>query len=244
MKLRYDYTEAIHNLTTPLEVVPLIIQFIKPKSVLDVGCGTGTWLKVFAEHGIQDYIGVDGDHLNANLLKIPFINFVVCDLRQSFSLQRKFDLVISLEVAEHLDEKYADQFVHTLISHADIILFSAAIPGQGGQHHLNEQWPEYWEEKFKKHGFFFQDDIRPLIWKNENIDWWYRQNIFLVTKGDPKGNSNSPNAMVHPHLYQQTINNNLQYNESLKAGRQGLKISFQIFGNSLIYKFKSMLGLK
>ena len=242
MSILYHHTEAIHNLTAPREVVPMVMQMVKPKSVLDVGCGTGTWLKVFEEQGVQDYMGVDGSYLDKNMLKIPIGNFMVSDLRQSFFLLRKFDLVVSLEVAEHLEEKYADQFVQTLVTHGDIILFSAAIPGQGGQNHFNEQWPEYWEKKFGRHGFFFHDCIRPFIWKNERVDWWYRQNIFLVTKEKPKDHSNGIMPLVHPGLYHQIINQHSQYMESLKKGKQGLQSSIQIFGNALIHKYKTLLG--
>ena len=243
MKSKYLYTGEIHNLSAPREVVPLVIQLVNPKSVLDVGCGTGIWLKVFEEQGMLDYIGVDGSHLSIDMLKIPARNFLVQDLREPFLLDRKFDLVISLEVAEHLEEQYAQQFVRTLISHGDTILFSAAIPGQGGQNHLNEQWPEYWQKKFEEHGFFLMDIIRPLIWKNEKIDWWYRQNIFLVTKGKPNHTRNEMISVVHPDLHNQIIRKNLQYVESVKKGEQGLRLSTKIFCNAILYKLKLMLGL-
>ena len=113
LSTQYDHTIANHNLVAPREVVPLVMELVKPQSVLDVGCGIGNWLKVFEEQGIGDYKGVDGSYLDKNLLKIPIHNFEARDLQQSFSLGRKFDLVVSLEVAEHLDERYADQFVHS-----------------------------------------------------------------------------------------------------------------------------------
>ena len=133
--------------------------------VLDVGCGIGTWLKAFEECGVKDYLGLDGNHVNRSLLKIPAEKFRVQNLLESFRLNRKFDLVISLEVAEHLDEKISDQFVKGLVEHGETIVFSAAIPYQSGQNHVNEQWPAYWQQKFEKHGYYFHDVIRPKIWK-------------------------------------------------------------------------------
>ncbi len=196
------HEENVHNLTAPREVVPIIMSIVKPKSVLDVGCGIGTWLKVFEEHGVTDYLGVDGNYVNRNLLKIPQSNFFPFDLTNELVLRKKFDLVISLEVAEHIPEKSADLFVKSLALHSDIILFSAAVPGQGGQNHLNEQWPKYWEKKFERHGFYFHDIVRPLIWENNKVDWWYRQNIFLLTK---KFSDTPIHASIHPDCFAQLV---------------------------------------
>jgi SAM-dependent methyltransferase len=240
----YQHTEAIHNLSAPREVIPLVIDQVNPSSILDVGCGTGTWLKVFQEYGVHDYLGVDGSHLDRSLLKIPANRFLEKDLRQPFSLDRKFDLVISLEVAEHLDDRYADTHVQVLVEHGNTILFSAAIPNQGGQNHVNEQWPEYWQEKFGKHGFYFRDVIRPQIWNNTQVDWWYRQNIFLVTKGGSELQSTNVLPLVHPELFTRHIKVNQQYLQSLMDGRQGLSVSARIFMNAAVYKLKSLLGLK
>ena len=109
-----------------------------------------------------------------------------------------------MEVAEHLPESSSDFLVKSLITHSDLILFSAAIPGQGGQNHLNEQWPEYWERKFSKHGFIFLDIFRPLIWNDPTVDFWYKQNMFLVAKNThvlAQTHSSSFRAMIHPDLY-------------------------------------------
>jgi len=110
---------------------------------------------------------------------------------------------MSLEVAEHLPEDKADLFVSVLVAHAEKIVFSAAIPSQGGQNHLNEQWPEYWQKKFEKHGYYFHDTIRPLIWNNAAIDWWYRQNMFLVTK---ERSDVKILPVIHPELYRKYYN--------------------------------------
>jgi SAM-dependent methyltransferase len=241
LSARYHHTEAIHNLSAPREIVPMVLDYVKPSSVLDVGCGTGTWLKVFEERGVADYQGVDGAHLDRSLLKIPTDRFLTCDLNQPFSLNRTFDLVLSLEVAEHLDERYADGHVETLVNHGRAILFSAAIPGQGGQYHVNEQWPEYWQAKFKKHGYYFHDVIRPRVWNNGRVDWWYRQNMFLVTR--EAGSADSLLSGVHPELFRKVIRDRDQYVQSLLEGKQGLSVSARIFMNALRYKMKSLFGV-
>jgi cyclopropane fatty-acyl-phospholipid synthase-like methyltransferase len=194
----YHHSDDFHNLQAPNEVVPIICDRLRPKSVLDVGCGLGTWLYAFSEKGVADCLGLDGDHVDKSRLKIPASQFKVQDLTMPWDLGRRFDVVMSLEVAEHLPEKSSAGFVEALVRHGDNIIFSAAIPGQGGQNHLNEQWTAYWQEKFAVHGYYFHDVIRPAIWKNDKVDWWYRQNMFLVTKEQ----SVAPVLdLIHPALF-------------------------------------------
>ena len=243
MRVPYSHDEQVHNFVAPREVVPFIMSIVQPTSVLDVGCGTGTWLKVFEENGITDYVGVDGSYVDQTLLKIHKKHFVAHDLQRPLRLHRQFDLVVSLEVAEHLAEQFSDQFVESLVSHGEIILFSAAIPSQGGQNHLNEQWPEYWQQKFGKHGFIFLDQIRPVIWENKNVEWWYKQNIFLVKKKNQSESLAPIQQMVHPDLYRQVVSNHLEYIKSLRDGRQGIKIALEILLNAIVYKIKAIFGL-
>jgi len=226
----YIHTEYIHNLNAPREVVPIIMELINPKSVLDVGCGTGTWLKVFAENGVENYLGVDGDFVDKNQIKIPLSKFKVHDLRQDLKLDTKFDLVISLEVAEHLPESCAYDFVNSLVRHGEVIVFSAAIPRQGGQNHLNEQWPEYWREKFEIHGYYFHDIIRPLIWDNEKIEWWYRQNIFLIIK---RKSSDLILNCYHPECFKEHSDRLTGFNDDARYGRLGIRESLKILLRSV-----------
>lgn len=242
MDVRYVHREEIHNFQGPKEVVPLIMQMIKPVSVLDVGCGTGTWLKTFEEQGVSDYVGVDGDYVDRSLLKIPVEKFESLNLQTSFAFRRKFDLVLCLEVAEHLDEIYADQFIESLCQHGDTIIFSAAIPGQGGQNHLNEQWPEYWEERFSSHGYYFHDVIRPMIWSNPKVEWWYRQNIFLVNKCRPLPVAHQMLSAIHPDFYLYKVNLlRLSYNKAIE-GNLGLKASADILFRALMKTAKDKMN--
>lgn len=219
-KIRYIHEEEIHNFKAAREVLPLVFELVKPASVIDVGCGTGTWLKVAQDLGISDILGVDGDYVDRRLLKMDTSYFKEADLEKPFQLQRKFDLAICLEVAEHLKQESASSFVASLTAHADVILFSAALPGQGGQNHVNEQWPSYWQNLFRQNGFKMQDVIRWKIWNNEQVDWWYRQNIFLVVKaGHPLDTMNDAEAraVIHPELFEIINMNHEKKSKQLKA---------------------------
>jgi SAM-dependent methyltransferase len=163
-------------------IVPLLINLINPKSVIDIGCGIGSWLSVFQKFGIDDIFGVDGDWVKKEMLLIPPEKFLALDLKKTFSLKRQFDLAISLEVAEHLPPSSAPLFVKSLASTAPVIFFSAAIPFQGGVNHLNEQWPDYWAHYFKEQGYMAIDCIRKQIWQNNDIDYFYAQNSLLFVK--------------------------------------------------------------
>ncbi len=134
-------------------IVPLVLTLIKPQSVIDVGCGLGIWLSVFKEFGVKDVFGIDGDHVDRSMLQIPNERFTAFDLKKPIPINRQFDLVISLEVAEHLPEDCAKTFIHSLTGLGPVILFSAAIPFQGGTNHLNEQWPDYWANHFNDNGY-------------------------------------------------------------------------------------------
>jgi SAM-dependent methyltransferase len=160
-------------------VVPLVLRLTRPRGVLDVGCGRGTWLAVFREHGVEDVCGVDGDYVDREQLDIPRQQFVPWDLTQPLRLGRSFDLAVSLEVAEHLPADCAETFVGSLTALAPLVLFSAAAPFQGGQGHVNEQWPAYWARRFAARGYVPIDCLRRQLWDDERVEWWYAQNILL-----------------------------------------------------------------
>ena len=165
--------------TSAETIVPLVIERVRPRSVVDLGCGTGVWLEAFARHGIEDYVGVDGDWVPRDELRIPAERFVPARLDRPLDLGRRFDLAVTLEVAEHLPEHRADVFVRNVVQHAPCVLFSAAIPHQGGTDHVNEQWPDYWAERFAAHGYVPVDGIRPLVWSNAAVFPFYRQNMLV-----------------------------------------------------------------
>jgi SAM-dependent methyltransferase len=182
-------------------MVPLVRRLVRPDSVLDVGCGVGSWIAEWVNQGVTDVLGLDGDYVDKSMLKIPLKSFQSMDLQNPFWLGRRFDLAQSLEVAEHLDESCADAFVESLVGHADTILFSAAIPGQRGKHHVNEQWPSYWAKKFSHLGLKPFDIIRPAIWMDQRVDCWYRQNTILFSRESSFEVSDTCIDVVHPEYW-------------------------------------------
>jgi len=162
--------------------LPVVFDAIgTPMSMLDVGCGTAGWLAAAQQLGVDTVAGVDG-HAPADQLQIPLEAFTTADLTQPLDLGQQFDLVMSLEVAEHLPPSAAATFVDSLARHGDVVLFSGAIPGQGGNEHLNEQWPPYWAELFGAHDFVLFDVVRPIVWDDDRIDYYYRQNMLLFAR--------------------------------------------------------------
>jgi SAM-dependent methyltransferase len=163
-------------------IVPLVLKAVPANSVIDVGCGVGTWLSVFKEFGVKDILGIEGNWVPKEHLVIPENLFMNHNLNERLILDRTFDLAICLEVAEHISEKYAKTFIETLTSLAPAVLFSAAIPGQGGKGHVNEQWPDYWADLFMQKDYQTIDFIRRKIWNDNRVAWWYSQNILLFVK--------------------------------------------------------------
>jgi SAM-dependent methyltransferase len=226
----YIHTENVHNLTAPREVAPLIMELIAPSSILDVGCGIGTWLKAFELLGVTDYCGVDGSYVNRDLLQIPQSKFHPQDLRQEWNLNRQFDLVISLEVAEHLDEQFAGHFVNTLIKH-------------GGQNHVNEQWLSFWKDKFDSVGYTLYDVLRPVIWTNSKVDVWYKQNMVVFCKeGHPLNAKLKPLSsgyvdVVHPDLFS-FYRYQAERAELYEQGQLGLKLAFNALVKALTKRLR------
>jgi SAM-dependent methyltransferase len=196
--------------------VPLLLGLAEPRSVVDVGCGLGTWLSVFRNRGIEDVHGVDGTWVDPALLEIPRAAFTPADLERPLALGRSFDLAISLEVAEHLPAAAADTFVDSLTALAPVVAFSASIPMQGGTNHVNEQWPDYWAERFEARGYVTIDAVRPRIWGNPRVDWYYAQNLLVfarpaalavlpVLRREVAGTVRSRLALVHPRGYLEAV---------------------------------------
>jgi SAM-dependent methyltransferase len=182
----YEYDDVFYNyinagaLKSARHMLPLLIDVLpKPiNSVLDVGCGAGAWLAVWKSLNVE-VTGLDGSYVHMDQLLIDQSEFVPKDLNKSFSLDRRFSLAQSLEVAEHLPPSSAPDFIASLCRHADMVLFSAATPGQGGENHINEQSYAYWREHFQNQGYAMYDPVRHSIAGNLAIKPWYRYNTFL-----------------------------------------------------------------
>jgi SAM-dependent methyltransferase len=182
-------------------VVPLLIDTLGlPRTVIDVGCGEGHWGAVFAERGVE----VQG--IDSGVAK-PVIDITDCDLELPLPQLGRFDMALCIEVAEHLRPARAASFISELCALSDVIVFSAAIPGQGGHNHFNEQWPSYWAQLFAQHGFTCSGTLRWAIWDNTGVENWYRQNLLVAARHPeqlPKLFDTPlacPWPVVHPVLY-------------------------------------------
>jgi len=229
--------DALKSQYAASRVLDILSAYVAVSSVLDVGCGLGDWLKIVAARGISDFQGVEGPWLDPGRLHVDCARVQVLDLEKGFSLGRRFDLVICIEVAEHLPPDAADRFIQTLTAHSSLILFSAAIPYQGGHHHVNEQFPSYWAARFAHHKFKAFDVIRPKIWSDPQIQVWLRQNILLfadheairsnkqLSAAAELSRGDSCLAVVHPDYWiarSQALNNSIrELNALLSFIRQG-----------------------
>lgn len=188
-------------------IVPLVLDTLTVRSAVDVGCGIGTWLSILAAHGVDDVMGVDGPHVAPSALQIPADRFVARDLERPLDLGRRFDLALSLEVAEHLDAAAATTFVASLAALAPAVLFSAAVPHQGGRHHVNEQWQDWWAARFGEHDMVPVDLVRPRVWDDDRVLPWYAQNCLLYVDAatlaacglEP---ASSGLRLVHPRMWE------------------------------------------
>jgi len=193
-------------------VVPVVTELVAPQSVVDVGCGVGAWLGAFAESGVKMLKGFDGDYIDRRRLCFDASSFTAVDLRASIEIPGKYDLAVCLEVAEHLPARQAGALVTALTKAAPVVLFSAALPGQGGADHVNEQWPEYWRQLFEARGYQMLDPIRPRIREDKRVAWWYRQNLVLfvskvwleshpMLQPDTSGTDELNGDWIHAKLY-------------------------------------------
>ena len=220
---KYFHVELLHNLQSPNEIVPTLIELIKPTSVVDVGCGLGTFLKVFKDNGVSKVLGIDGKWVNKELLykNITKEEFFEVDLESSIKINQRFDLALSLEVAEHLTAERAESFIKDLTQLSDIIVFSAAVPFQLGQNHINLQWLDYWRKIFDMYNFEVLDVFKDIFWNNKNIFWFYKQNMVLAINRDCKNDKlrslpqNRLENIIHPEYYEILMD----YNAVLRYGK-------------------------
>lgn len=205
-------------LASAAKIVPHVLDIIPVRSVVDVGCGTGGWLSVFAKHGVEKIVGLDGDYTDRRRLDVDPSCFIAWDLNKPFGQLAlgRFDLAMSLEVAEHLSPQRADGLVADLCNLSDVVLFGAAIVGQAGDRHINEQWQSYWVNKFRDRGYDPYDILRPAIWGAAEIPFWYKQNTIYYVKRNSAADAifrkrfHAPSAsmfdVVHPVLFWRELN--------------------------------------
>jgi glycosyltransferase involved in cell wall biosynthesis len=209
-----SYIGEHQRLREPTRYTATVVRAILEKwfefhSVIDFGCGTGSWLNCFAINTDRTILGLEMETFAPHEMEIDPGLILHLDLGLYVNLQRRFDLALCVEVAEHLDPVHASHIVENCVRHSDVVLFSAALPGQGGLHHLNEQLPGYWAALFEKHDYAVLDRLRPQIWEDPQIPIWYRQNLLLyVRRSSPSfhailarsndGAAGQPLALAHP----------------------------------------------
>ena len=184
----HEYTEEFYeyiergSIASAKHFCAFLTPLLGIESILDVGCGRGAWLREWRNAGVPVAQGVDGPYVRQESLLVPVRDFTVVDLSEAFDLGRRYDLVSSLEVAEHLPRTHSEAFIASLVKHADLVLFSAATPGQGGNNHINERPLSFWQSIFKANGFDAYDIVRPQFRSNRDVEPWYRYNTVLYAR--------------------------------------------------------------
>jgi hypothetical protein len=229
------------------EFLSHLFKYYKPKSLVDVGCGRGAWLKVAQNLGVNNLLGIDGKWNKEKLIlkntKKSKVKFIYKNLNHFFKAEKKYDLAICLEVAEHLNSSSAVNLVKSIINLSNAIVFGAAYNMQGGVMHINEREHSYWGKLFLNNNFIVFDIFRPNLWKRNNISFWYRQNTFLFIKKKSKIikilNKNNIYPLsntdfmdcIHPELFYRRV------------GEQGIKYHVKKIISLLIKKIKKIFSI-
>lgn len=179
----FNYIEQ-GSISSAEAVVAVLRRAAAIDSVVDVGCGRGAWLKVWKDQGVADVLGIDGDYVNRATLLVADGEFRAVDLSARFTAGRRFDIATSFEVAEHLPPAASEGLVDSMVGLSDVIAFSAAVVGQGGENHINERPLEFWRRLFEQRGYTCFDVVRPQVRGNQAVMPWYRNNILLYANGE------------------------------------------------------------
>ena len=165
-------------------IAKAIVAFLRPTSVVDYGCGVGWVLFYLNKHGVADLRGYEPNHAMEGIIDLNVLENVKFEsLTDQITPGRQFDLAMSLEVAEHIDQKYSGVAVENICRSAKRVMFSAAPPGQGGVGHINEQPFKYWQKLFADNGFALNDSLTKKVrsyLKEKNSIRWYHENIRIL----------------------------------------------------------------
>jgi len=237
---RHFYEERRNRTTYAAQkVLSIVADLCNFESVVDFGCGTGTWLANTRSFGSKRLLGIEGPWLHQDLLDDPSIPIRLQDFEAEIQLSAHFDLAISLEVAEHLSQGRAPSFIRDICVSARAVLFSAAIPHQGGDSHVNEQWQGYWANLFLENGYLPVDAVRPRIWQDERIPFYYRQNVLMYVPQEAYEDV----ALRSQTLYRVPINLNIvhprQY-EKICGQELGVKESISVMARFPMTLFRAV----
>ena len=170
--------------------VPLFQKIFNFKSLIDVGSATGHYLKTCIDAGVDDVMGLEGSPEAFKKLIVDKKYVIMHDFRDPYTFHRKWDLAISIEVAEHIDGIYADNYVKILTDSSDTVLLTAAPPGQGGTAHVNEQPQEWWIARFSTFGFAYdkattrqvKEGIEEAEEKGFGVAPWLKPNVMVFRR--------------------------------------------------------------
>jgi SAM-dependent methyltransferase len=165
--------------TSARAVIPRVLGLTGARSIVDVGCGSGAWIRACRDLGVPEVVGVDGPHVPPIQRRVA-TEFVERDLAEPLDLARRFNLVMCVDVAEDLPPERAEGLIADITALAPVVLFAAAVPGQDATPHASEWWPEGWAALFEAEGWTCRDAIRPWIRTNDQVGWRYRQTLFLA----------------------------------------------------------------
>ena len=172
-----------HETPQAMALGALLLDKLKPRSVIDIGCSSGIYLVPFREAGCR-ILGVDGAPGVGG--QIPGA-FAVHDLRTADFHWSGYDLALCIEVGEHVPMQFADNVVNACCMASKTVFFCAARVGQGGEGHINCQPQSYWKEKFTERGYEkhpLDDEINEMLEADDVYTHcgWLRWNSFLVQK--------------------------------------------------------------
>jgi SAM-dependent methyltransferase len=249
---RYKYDVSFYkqqgegSYASAMKVLPMFMKNVaEPKSVLDVGCGVGTWLAAFRKLGVREIQGIDGSKIDDEFLYVPRDRIDIQDLEQIKSDGKKYDLAISLEVAEHISPENAGNFVKYLTDSSSLILFSAAIPHQDGANHINTRPLKYWADKFAEQGFKCLHIMRPMFFEKSDevfdVEYWYLSNMIVFASGDAlksledKGFSSTKNPIT---IYHSQLADRLASREKVlkifAIGKTPKRLRLYLFGSKIL----------
>jgi len=190
----YDKDFFLSNQEEGLKIyewfVPLLHNIFKFQSIVDFGCATGSSLFYALKQGVSDVLGIEGSPEAFSNLLIDKKYIIQHDLREPLKVDRKYDIALSIEVAEHINKKYTDIYLESMCNSSDLIIFTGATPNQGGKCHINEQSHEWWIQKFREHSFGLDEKMTGLLKRKikENIKagkftaFWLVPNIMVFRR--------------------------------------------------------------
>jgi hypothetical protein len=221
MQSKYDFhwhvRHRCRNAHSASRIADILLQAVPARSVVDFGCGDGVWLSAFQARGVERIVGYDGPWNDPADLLIDAAHFRSVDLTDRVAPGEAFELALCLEVAEHLPAAAAPTLVASICAHAPVVLFGAAIPNQGGYRHVNERWQSHWSALFAERGFRRFDLVRPQVWDDPEVYFWYKQNVAVFAREDrpnfiaalaraTEAVPPMPVDVVHPELFASVAN--------------------------------------